>query len=349
MATSIQESRMQVPSIPFSPVKDGRRILGDKDINACRSPAHRNKQPLSVTSTPVKRTLFSTASPKKLLPSPIFAGQKRSRDQVDEVGRQWPAMANIAGLQRNLTIPSKYHKPTGKHPLNEKIDAQNARVVSPTRSPRDGNQHMDTPHTPTAEDSTEEKKTVPEDPIARKAFIQEKAALLRRTLQTAMRNIPNNEIDRRVASLEEHSRKISRISIQSFSSSPLPTLSFKNTTTPKFTTPRIGFMPDMSSTPCQPTSDLPVHRSPLAHTTERVERGKASQRTPPPALGSPMQLSSPPATAIRTCRTRDLPDEESGEITRENMSPSQRGDAVDGLLKLMSTAEQNDREDAWSG
>ncbi|KAJ5609150.1 hypothetical protein N7528_009717 [Penicillium herquei] len=290
MATTIQESRMQVPSIPFSPVKDGRRILGDKDINACRSPAHRNKQPLSVTSTPVKRALFSTASPKKLLPSPIFAGQKRSRDQVDEVGdngQQWPTSR---GFNESSQSPVNT---TTQQPSYEKIDAPNARVVSPTRSPRDGNQHMDTPHTPTAEDSTEEKKTVPEDPIARKAFIEEKAALLRRTLQTAMRNIPNNEIDRRVASLEEHSRKISRVNIQSFSSSPLPTLSFKNTTTPKFTTPRIGFMPDMSSTPCQPTSDLPAHRSPLAHTTERVERGKASQRTPPPALGSPMQLSSP--------------------------------------------------------
>ncbi|KAJ5736098.1 uncharacterized protein N7483_001223 [Penicillium malachiteum] len=339
MATSIHESRMQVPSIPFSPVKDGRRILGDKDINACLSPVHRNKQPLSVTSTPVKRTLFSTTSPKKLLPSPIFAGQKRTRDQVDEVGDNGQQRPTSRGFNESSQSP----------PLNEKMDAQNTRVVSPTRSPRDGNQHMNTPHTPTTEDSKEEKKTIPEDPIARKAFIEEKAARLRRTLQTAMRNIPNNEIDRRVASLEEHSRKISRISLSTFSSSPLPTLSFKNTTTPKFTTPRIGFMPDMSSTPCQPTSDLPVHPSPLAYTTERVERGKASQRTPPPTLGSPMQLSSPPATAIRTCRTRDLPEEESGEVTRENMSPSQRGDAVDGLLKLMSTVDQNDREDAWSG
>jgi hypothetical protein len=75
---------MQSVSIQFSPVKDGRRILGEKDSNACLSPAHHAKQALSVTSTPVKRTLFTTASPKKLLPSPIFAGQKRTREQVDE-------------------------------------------------------------------------------------------------------------------------------------------------------------------------------------------------------------------------------------------------------------------------
>lgn len=76
---------MQSTSVQFSPVKDGRRILGEKDSNACLSAAHHAKQALSVTSTPVKQALFSNISPKKLLPSPIFAGQKRTRDQVDEI------------------------------------------------------------------------------------------------------------------------------------------------------------------------------------------------------------------------------------------------------------------------
>lgn len=76
---------MQSTTIQFSPVKEGRRILGEKDANACLSPAHHGKQSLSVTNTPAKRTLFTTVSPKKLLPSPIFAGQKRTRDQVDEI------------------------------------------------------------------------------------------------------------------------------------------------------------------------------------------------------------------------------------------------------------------------
>ena len=78
-------SSMQSTSMPLSPVKDGRRILGEKDSNACLSPAHQSKHSLSVTGTPVKRALFTNASPKKLLPSPIFAGQKRTRGQVDEI------------------------------------------------------------------------------------------------------------------------------------------------------------------------------------------------------------------------------------------------------------------------
>ena len=152
-----------------------------------------------------------------------------------------------------------------------------------------------------------------------------------------MRNVTNHQIDRRVSELEEHSRKRPRVPAPTFYSSPLPSLSSRKVTTPQFATPRIGSMPDMSSTPCQQTPDLPRRRSPLAHATERVN---PSQRTPPRTLGSPMQLSSPPATVVRHCRTRNLDEEETGKMTRDGMSPSERGDAVDGLLKLMNTADR---------
>jgi hypothetical protein len=72
---------MNSTSVQFSPVKDGRRILGEKDTNACLSPAH-TKTSFPVIGTPVKRSIAT--SPKKLLPSPVFAGHKRTRDQVDE-------------------------------------------------------------------------------------------------------------------------------------------------------------------------------------------------------------------------------------------------------------------------
>ena len=70
-----------------SPVKDGRRILGEKPANACLSPA-RNRN-VDAASSPVKRPLSgysSSASPnKKLLPSPSFAGRKRTIDQVEDL------------------------------------------------------------------------------------------------------------------------------------------------------------------------------------------------------------------------------------------------------------------------
>lgn len=171
--------------------------------------------------------------------------------------------------------------------------------------------------------------------------------LLRNTLQTAMRNVTSPQFDRRVSELEAHSRKCPRISPSSFSS---PSVSFKNTTPSQFRTPRIGTaINDLNSTPFQSTPDLPPQHSTFINSSSCA---KPSQRTPTRTLGSPMQLSSPPATVVRRSRTREAseepgPDEESEK--RKTLSPSQRGDAVDGLLKLMSTAGSQDSSDAWTG
>ncbi|CAI7655834.1 unnamed protein product [Penicillium manginii] len=339
--------------MPFSPIKDGRRILGEKDANACLSPAHQSKQSLSVVGTPTKRTLFTNISPKKLLPSPIFAGQKRSRDQVDEVeinntghgqdplGSQEPSSQS--------TIKQSIHEPA-QVPNATDVDACVSTLASTTQPERDETveDQMDTELSPTAPRSLEKHtRSVSVDSDARKMFIQEKAKLLRNTLQTAMRNVPRHQFDRRVSELEAHSRKCPRVSLSALSS---PSVSFKNTSTPsQFRTPRIGTMADMTSTPFRSTPDLPRHRSAFPDSSSCV---KPSQRTPPRAFGSPMQLSSPPATIVRQSRTREVseeprPEEESDK--HEELSPSQRGDAVDGLLKLMSTAGSQDSSDAWTG
>jgi hypothetical protein len=85
-------------TVQYSPVKDGRRILGEKDSNACLPPAPQAKQSFPVTGTPVKR-MSTILSPRKLLPSPIFAGQKRTRDQVDK------AEENIGHVQARECSP----------------------------------------------------------------------------------------------------------------------------------------------------------------------------------------------------------------------------------------------------
>lgn len=171
--------------------------------------------------------------------------------------------------------------------------------------------------------------------------------LLRNTLQTAMRNVTSHHFDRRVSELEAHSRKCPRISLSTLST---PSASFRKVTTPsQFRTPRVGTMHDMSSTPFQSTPDLPAHPSTLANSSSCV---KKSQRTPPRTFGSPMQLSSPPATVIRDSRTREVSEEPRRQDESEkqsDLSPSQRGDAVDGLLKLMSTTGSHDSSDAWTG
>jgi hypothetical protein len=65
---------MSQTSIHTSSLKDNRRILGEKNANACLSPAR----------SPIKRALAGSSSPKKLLPSPSFIAQKRPTGQVDQ-------------------------------------------------------------------------------------------------------------------------------------------------------------------------------------------------------------------------------------------------------------------------
>lgn len=68
-----------------------------------------------------------------------------------------------------------------------------------------------------------------------------------------------------------------------------------------------------------------------------------------------MQLSSPPATVSRNGgkRTIDMTDEhdEAGDEDNktEKATPAHKGDAVDGLLKLMNTSDKRRESDAWSG
>jgi hypothetical protein len=164
-----------------------------------------------------------------------------------------------------------------------------------------------------------------------------------------MRNVPNNQIDRRVSELEAHSRKAPRLSFSALSSSS-PITSFRHTFTPsQLKTPRTGSAENMSSTPSQQTPDLPRQPSSIIQSTNYAKR---CQRTPPRALGSPMQLSSPPATVVRYSRSRDITDGvdvEEAHASHDALSPSQRGDAVDGLLKLMSTSDRHENAEAWSG
>jgi len=103
---------MNSTSVQLSPVKDGRRILGEKDSNACLSPATHAKPSFPVIGTPVKRASIAT-SPKKLLPSPIFAGHKRTRDQVDEMEE------NIGHVQRRESSPQ-----LGQSAVNDDMQSQ---------------------------------------------------------------------------------------------------------------------------------------------------------------------------------------------------------------------------------
>ncbi|KAL6235753.1 hypothetical protein BDW75DRAFT_208557 [Aspergillus navahoensis] len=175
---------MYQTSLHQSPIKEGRRILSEKNANACLSPVR----------SPPKQTLLNAPppSPKKLLPSPLFApsfvAQKRSIAQVDaeETGSRPP----VSSCERR--VENGHGSDATNIDVSEQTTQQNPMLKE--------------------QGDSESPRTVPSDPETRKQFIQEKATLLRTRLQNAMRRVQDPQFDRRVSELEEHSRKYPRLS-----------------------------------------------------------------------------------------------------------------------------------------
>ncbi|OJZ89606.1 hypothetical protein ASPFODRAFT_127224 [Aspergillus luchuensis CBS 106.47] len=358
-----------------SPVKDGRRVLGEKHANACLSPAHHRHA--SVSPLKQQRSLLETSSsPKKLLPSPLFAGQKRSIDQVDSTSEPQISHASAQPQSRPEASPNVQHDVQQVPQPHATPETPTQLLESQQHQPQEDT-HSDQTTTPTTTTTT---PLIPEDPATRKRFIQEKATLLRTRLQTAMRHIQDPQLDRRLSDLEAHSRKYPRLS--------LPQEQRINITTPTSSSSTSSSSQNQNQTtprPYQPSKHLPLHEpetqnasglsSPPLSTgtiatqkeqeqetqtpTQRVEdddNDDDPMRTPTQkstthhnhthrrtnTLGSPMQLSSPPATVSR-CRSTeigkdmDMGDEEEPQERQRRLS--QKGDAVDGLLKLMGTGE----------
>ena len=176
-----------------------------------------------------------------------------------------------------------------------------------------------------------------------------------------MRHVRDHHFDRRLSELEAHSRKYPRLAITLQQTRTLPRTTSNITaatplpeteteeTTPRTLQPapelkaRVEAAPtsnnkdDNAGLSSPPLSTNNTTNDPMKTPTQQTYQYDCSG-----APGSPMQLSSPPASISRD-RTdqheggRDNHDTE--DVTR---TPSQQGDAVDGLLKLMNTAERRE-------
>jgi hypothetical protein len=77
---------MDTAFVETSPLKDGRRVLGEKTANASLTPAKNRVDDLhkpSNTTVPVKVSQ-EPLHLRRISPSPSHAGQKRTIDQVEE-------------------------------------------------------------------------------------------------------------------------------------------------------------------------------------------------------------------------------------------------------------------------
>ncbi|PWY84575.1 hypothetical protein BO94DRAFT_625107 [Aspergillus sclerotioniger CBS 115572] len=396
-----------------SPVKDGRRILGEKPANACLSPAHHRHASVS----PLKRPfLEAPSSPKKLLRSPLFAGQKRSIDQVDtneppsstQPSAQAPSRPDASQNvqddnlpQQDSQIQQQSHATESETTLLDSDKQQHHHHHEPQPTQQQPQPQQEDTHFVSPPPATTTTHPIPNDPETRKRFIKEKATLLRTRLQTAMRNIHDPQLDRRLSDLEAHSRKYPRLSLpqeqrSTIQSTPTQSSSSSN---PCLTTPRVHTAPQLPPSSALHASGLSSPPLSAGTTTtpaaphvedqdlegdekEEGEEENDPMKTPTQkshrrmdmytqTQTSPMQLSSPPATVSRrritTAITEEFlrADDEQEDVMREvgeagedmeqshpeerQRRLSQKGDAVDGLLKLMNTGDQSEGLEVWSG
>ncbi|KAK2782643.1 hypothetical protein FQN53_009659 [Emmonsiellopsis sp. PD_33] len=377
-----------------SPMKPERRVLGEKSINASLTP--RSTPSSSLTSSKLARDM-SSISP------PVLAGQKRSIDQVDSSqNRSGSAKSSFSQTRRedefyiyeenntqSSTEADKQMVPTmfletAAHSFDKASDPKNSSQKSDSMSSllnlsfeSENNNTSPRPAkkpTTTHSRSSSTPSIVPTDPAARKAFIKQKAGLLRNQLRFAMKNFKDPQIDRRLSDLEAHAKSRDRPSLPP-TSRPRQTYEPKSPLqedlTPKAKVAKLLPAPVLhptdyssryaptnmvtmpSSPPASATSekqddntemDIDNEATPRQPKTNNINNNKNT--FPPETPTSPVQLSSPPHTGD----SPHMVQRNAAECAVEQMlAKAKKGEAVDGLLKLMKTTKEYDNLDEWSG
>ncbi|CRG85913.1 hypothetical protein PISL3812_02916 [Talaromyces islandicus] len=207
---------MQSTRPETSPVKAGRRVLGEKNINASLTPSakrHADKHNKPSIDTIPFNPLKGPRKDREDVSH--HAGQKRTIDQVtdSETEDAEPRKAVVTaqpGADQDFQIfddnndntrpnsPSREISPTGVA-----IPAQASKQLIPSQRNTSlvGGQ-------PEVASTSIPASSVPTEPAARRIFIQEKAALVRQRLQSAMHRVGNNSLDRALSQFEASSRPL---------------------------------------------------------------------------------------------------------------------------------------------
>ncbi|KAL4946169.1 hypothetical protein BDV06DRAFT_235381 [Aspergillus oleicola] len=318
-----------------SPLKEGRRILGEKNANACLSPAR----------SPAKQALLNTNSPsptKKLLPSPSFTARKRYIGQVESED----AVARVLFQEKRVE---------SRHGARDGAGAGGNKPAS--LSTTTDAMNLDTPEQiikPTVKEHSSQgltQQTIPSDPETRKHFIQEKATLLRNRLQSAMRHVRDPQIDRRVSELEEHSRKYPRLSGSGLSSGAKLQQHLEQKYGKDTEEEDDKEDEDMLSTPRAQQSQPQQTREKQREVTRIDIEDEVTPTQTQTTRAEQMALSSPTYNPSAQSKTDDDRPHHRVRVATVATSPSSLlrgeggvegtgngdGDAVDGLLKLMGT------------
>ncbi|OAX82479.1 hypothetical protein ACJ72_03175 [Emergomyces africanus] len=422
-------------SLSSPPIKSERRVLVEKSTNA------------SLTFSP--NSPSTTKSSISSMSAPVLAGQKRSIDQVDcSQNRSSSAKSSFSQVRREdefyiyeenntqsstdadkqimsasfpQTARSFDQAMAPKQTASQQSDTMSSLLnlssesESNSSSPNSSSLKNPTQATPTKTTAPSPSSTVPTDPVERKAFIKQKASLLRSRVQSAMKNIkaPQNQIDSRLSALETQASSRDRPYLpHPLRSLPCP-INIKHTRpqqqqeedgddgdedlTPRAKIPKLlpapilhpktySYAPTNTMLSSPPASakgenygetmeaEIPEHHHGHGHehaeneltSTQAKAKNLANSsnnngntsgtancnsngngRSPTPEIPtSPMQPYSPPHTG-------DSPiviERDAKMCSVDQMiAKAKKGEAVDGLLKLMKTTTEYDRLDEWTG
>lgn len=101
---------MEPPPVILSPVKDGRRVLGEKTTNASMSPTRRQRNVDSAVTADIPlKPLHESPSPRKIILPRCHAGQKRTIDEVEDTNNPEPRTRLFAGLKQQREEGCEIH------------------------------------------------------------------------------------------------------------------------------------------------------------------------------------------------------------------------------------------------
>lgn len=154
-----------------------------------------------------------------------------------------------------------------------------------------------------------------------------------------MPNIRDHQFDRRLSALEAHSRKHPRLSFCASTTTTQRQHPDKDIQSPMARTPQPLPTGDTATDSKSVPPESGLSSPPSTDTTNQHDGMKTpTQTNPHPSAASPVQLSSPPVSV--SGNTRNAAERGETAETEKVSTPSQKGDAVDGLLKLMKTGDR---------
>ncbi|KAJ9211887.1 hypothetical protein DTO166G4_6539 [Paecilomyces variotii] len=364
---------MEHSPVRLSPVKDGRRVLGEKTPNASiLSPSKNHKADTAATTAVPMKPLREALSPRVTGLS-HYAGQKRTIDHVEEQtenpSSQQSLSAALPPYEEQFHIFDESSQSTVKSATMAASQSEHEQSVEqtaeqpahPQGQQRELSQlRMSISPKQNISEADLSATSVPSDPDARKAFIQQKATLLRGRIQTAMKRVKDPQLDRRVSELEAHSRKRLRFSMPA--SPTKEAAASQQTASSPAKVPKLLPAPELKPTAysARYVSDIPSSPPASAGEEPHDDMPTPTQNNPRPeprTPAAPVQLSSPPGTANREEKTEktDNAKEELDESQFSNYvdymiaKRSRDGVALDGLIQLMKTTDKYDGLDMWTG